>query len=92
VPQVGERVFVTFTEEQARPLAVKLVDKYWNDSKYPMSEHPEFADSKESAVEKMIASWIADWGGYSPHVVEVTPAMHAQFRARAEEIHKLVDP
>ena len=86
-PEPGERVFVTLTEEAARPKAVAYVEKYW--------EHPErsmrevFAPlTKEETVEKFVTDWLSDWGGYPPEVAIVTPATAAQFRARAEEYRK----
>lgn len=81
IPPIGSRVFVDMTEEIARPLAVEYVDRHWAAPEYPMSAM--FA-TKDAAVEKFVTSWVADWGGHSPHVAVVTETMHAQFKARAE--------
>lgn len=85
VPPVGSRIFVDLTEDLARPLAVKYVEKNWDREDYPMKDHPVFQPlGKEGAVEYVIKTWISDWGGHAPHPVVVTEALHAQFRARAE--------
>lgn len=89
VPAVGERVFVTMTEEQAKPEAIAYVERFWDDDKFPMSQVEHFATlGKEKTVDYFVAEWLKDWGGYPPHLVTVTPAMHEQFQARAVELHK----
>jgi hypothetical protein len=85
VPQIDTRIFVDLTEEIARPKAVAYVEKHWNDPKMPMSQHPVFEPlGKDGAVEHFVKAWVSDWGGHSPHVLTVTPAVHAQFKARAQ--------
>jgi hypothetical protein len=89
VPEVGERIFVTLTEELARPEAVKYVDRFWDDEKYPMSKSEHFGKmGKAGAVEFFVTDWLKSWGGYPPTVVTVTAPMRAQFEARAEELAK----
>lgn len=79
VPQVGDRIFVDLTEEQARPLAEAYVEKHWDGADYPMSEaYP----SKEQAVEFFVTSWVSEWGGHAPHLIEVSFAVHRMFEAR----------
>jgi len=86
VPAVGSRVFVDATEESMRPEAEEYVEKWWDDAQVPMREHPVFAPlGKQGAVEHFVHEWISAWGGHSPHLVVVTPALHAQFKARSME-------
>lgn len=93
VPPVGSRVFVDMTEEIARPKAVSYVERHWENPEYPMKDHPVFAElGRERSIEYFVKEWIADWGGHAPICVEVTEAMHAQFKARAEMIAKGMQP
>jgi hypothetical protein len=85
VPPVGSRIFVDITEELARPLAEAYVAKGWEDAQYPMRDAGLWPD-RAAAVEHFVKSWVSDWGGHSPHVVVVTPALHAQFKARADAV------
>ena len=85
VPAVGSRVFVDLTEDLARPLAIRNVEAAWDRKDYPMSASPTFADlGKEGTVEYFVRKWVADWGGHSPHLLVVTPVLHAQFASRAK--------
>lgn len=88
VPAIGTRVFIDFTEEIARPKAIEYVDRGWDRTDYPMSQHPKFAElGKDGTVEFFIKEWVSDWGGHSPHCAVVTPAMHAIFAARSKAAH-----
>lgn len=80
VPAIGARVFVDMTEEHARPLATERVNAGWDHPEYPMSAR---WSTREDAIEFFVRDWISAWGGHSPHVVEVTPALHEMFKARA---------
>lgn len=85
VPEVGTRVFVDLTEELARPEAEQYVARHWDSPDMPMSADPYFvALGKAGAVEHFVRAWVADWGGHAPHLVVVTPTLHAQFAARAK--------
>lgn len=81
VPPVGSRVFVDLTEELARPLAQRRVERGWDAPEFPMSAH---WPTKEAAVEEFVREWVSDWGGHAPHLVVVTLALHEQFKARAK--------
>jgi hypothetical protein len=87
VPPIGSRVFVDLTEELARPRAVEYVEKYWNHPTVAMSVHPTLGPlGRKGAVEHFVQSWISDWGGHSPWVIVITPALHEQFKARADAL------
>jgi hypothetical protein len=84
VPALGDRVFVDFTEEAARPEAVKYVERWWDAPSMPMRDR---WPSKELAVEEFVVQWVSDWGGHAPHLATVTPALRAIFEKRAENKH-----
>lgn len=84
VPSVGARVFVDLTEELARPLAIEYVGRHWDNPQIPMSIHPTFsALGHDGSIEHFVQDWVSAWGGHSPHVAVVTPALHEMFKARS---------
>ena len=85
VPEVGDRIFVSMTEDYARPKVEAYVEKYWDSVEFPMSER---WPTKEIAVAFFVRSWVDDWGGESPTVVEVTAEMQTIFAQRAREAQR----
>jgi hypothetical protein len=80
VPEVGDRIFMSMTEDLIRDRADRYVEKFWNDPDIPMSR---MYPSKEIAAAHFVRAWVDDWGGESPTVVEVTPELQAVFAQRA---------
>ena len=76
VPDVGDRIFVSMTEDMARPKADAYVERFWDHAEWPMSK---MFDTKEIAAAHFVRAWVDDWGGESPTVVSVTPEMQAVF-------------
>jgi hypothetical protein len=74
-PQVGERIFVDYTPEMARPAAEKYVEEYWDldiGGGMTMKGHPAFDQmTKQQAVEHFIQEWTKPG---SPHVIQVATA------------------
>lgn len=63
-PSPGDRVFVRLTEERAREIAKKRVDRYWD-------EYPVEGETKESYTARVTKDLFAEWGGDSPDILTV---------------------
>lgn len=68
-PKRGDRIFVNLTMERALADRKPLVERYWNDPEYPMSER---WPTKEAAVEELAKADYASFGeGTTPDLIVV---------------------
>ncbi len=83
IPEVGDRIFVNLTMDQAMPGARKHVEQYWDHSEWPLSKtYPGM--TREECVGAKAQEWVGDGG--NPHVIEVTDKTKAEFRLRANTV------
>lgn len=70
-PAIGDRIFVDLTRERAREIALRRVETWWDGGENvpPMSE---YYDSKEEAIESIIAGMYQ--GGESVDLIEIVDA------------------
>lgn len=75
LPEVGERIFVDYTPDEARASANRQYDK-WSES------YPEFVKDnpdREAFVDRQALSILEGFWPHSPHLIEVTEELRAQF-------------
>jgi hypothetical protein len=74
VPQIGDRIFVSMTQERAAIHAVTYVDRIWDAPKHPASRFGHWA-SKAEAIGYFAAKFYSEHGkGESPDIVTVGSA------------------
>lgn len=76
MPKLGDRIFVSLTEERAREIARKRVEAWWDAGDCPMRER--FA-TQEEAVEALWKGIFSN--GEAPALEEVTPEVLARIHA-----------
>lgn len=74
VPQIGDRIFVDHTEETAQKRAEQYVERWWDDDKMPMKEHPVFKPlGKDGTIQYFVEKWVG-----TVTIIEVDAAFIAE--------------
>ena len=91
IPKVGTRMFVDLTKEKMLEYKRTLVERAWDDEKYPLKEYEEMdVLGKAGAAYKLAYS---EWQDGQPDVVVVTQEMVEKFiRERMNKQFDAVGP
>jgi len=75
VPEVGERIFVDYTPDEARASANRQYDNWSKTHPEFMKDHPD----RKAFVNQQALSILEGFWPHSPHLVEVTAELRTEF-------------
>lgn len=75
-PELGDRIFVDLDPELALPNRRDYVLEWWDHPDAPMREHPMLGPlGIEGAAARLAEADVQQYGGGTPHLIEVTDAV-----------------